>query len=219
MCSCNCRCLILPTLILFGSIAAQAQTACNDDFRIFFSRDFPGSVPEYFEVEIDAPGKALYREDPEEQDPLDFQLTEEDRARLLGQVKSLDYFRVSPAHSRKVAFTGEKTFRYTDGQGKTSETKFNYTEQPDAQALTSWFLKAGETLRHRIELERAARFDRLGVNKRLLQFQVSLDRGRVVSPKQMLPILTRISKDNKIIRLSRSRAAGLVERIERGATE
>ena len=204
--------------LVVSATAGSAQTGNNQEFRLFFSRAFPGSVPEYFEVEVDAAGIALYREDPAEE-PLEFEVTSQDLATLLGYVKSLEYFRVSPAHSRKVAFTGEKTFRFVDSAGNSSETKFNYTENQEAQALLSWFLKAGETERHRIELERAAQFDRLGVNKRLLQFQVSLDKDRVISPGQMLPILTRISKDKKIIHLARSRAAALVEKIEAGIEE
>ncbi len=203
----------LIALFLLGVTVNPAQPAENEEFRLFFSRTFPGSSPEYFEVELDASGAARYREDPEEE-PLEFEITSQDLATLLGYVESLEYFRVSPAHSRKVAFTGDKTFRFVDARGESSETTFNYTENPEAQALLQWFFKAGETERHRIELERVARFDRLGVNKRLLKFQVSLDKGRVVSPKQLLPILQRISKDKKIIHLSRSRAAALVERIE-----
>ncbi len=210
--------MALIGVLLMSAAGGLAQTSEHQEFRLFFSRAFPGSTPEYFEVELDASGTALYREDPEEE-PLEFEVTSQDLATLLGYVKSLEYFRVSPAHSRKVAFTGDKTFRFVDAAGESSETTFNYTENPEAQALLRWFFKAGETERHRIELERAARFDRLGVNKRLLKFQVSLDKGRVVSPEQLLPILRRISKDKKIIHLSRSRAAALVERIESGVNE
>ena len=213
----GCR-LFLIALLLLAATVHPAKPADNKDFRVFFSRAFPGSLPEYFEVEIDASGTARYREDPEEE-PLEFEVTSQDLATMLGYVESLEYFRISPASSRKVAFTGDKTFRYIDATGKSTETTFNYSENSDAHALLIWFLKVGETERHRIELGRLARFDRLGVNKRLLQFQVSLDKGRVISPKQMLPILQNISKDKKIIHLSRSRATALAERIESGIGE
>ena len=212
----NCLLAGLITLLLTGATTSRAQTSGQEEFRLFFSRTFPGSIPEYFEVEISSSGAARYREDHPEGEALEFKLSGEDMLRLTGRVKNLDYFRVSPAHSRKVAFTGEKIFRYVDAAGNSSETKFNYTENPHAQALLHWFFKAGETARHRTELERAARYDRLGVNQHLLRFQVSLDKGRIISPKQMIPILTRISKDKKIIHIARSRAALLVERIERG---
>jgi len=157
-------------------------------------------------------GKVSYREDPTDE-PLNFELSTEDLSRLTAQVKDLDYFRVALAHPRKVAFTGEKTFGYIDSAGNRSETQFVYTENPNAKALASWFVKAGETARHRIELERAIRFDRLGVNKRLIAFQISLNKGRVISPEQMLPILIKISNNKKIIHLSRSRAGALVYKI------
>ena len=63
------------------------------------------------------------------------------------------------------------------------------------------------------------RFDRLGVNKRLIAFQISLDKDRVISPEQMLPILIKISNNKKIIHLSRSRAEALVQKIERESSK
>ena len=204
----------MTALLLQIVIVSGAQQHSDKGCRIFFSREFPGSVPEYFEVEVEMAGKVFYREDPQDE-PLEFDLTEKDLSQLSEYVETLDYFRLPLTHPRKVAFTGEKTFRYIDAEGKSSETRFNHTENRDAKVLTSWFLKVAETVRHRIVLGRSVRFDRLGVNKCLLQLQASLDKDRIISPKQMLPILTRISEDKKIIRLSRSRAAALVYRIER----
>ena len=200
------------------SSTSGAQKPNDEDYHLFFSRKFPGSIPEYFEVEIEKSSKAIYREGSQEE-PLEFELTAGDLSQLEKHIKPLDYFRFSLVHNRKVAFTGEKIFRYTDAGGNSFETKFNHTENSDAKALVTWFLNVSETLRHRIELERLAQFDRLGVNKRLLQFQISLDKGRIVAPKQMLPVLRRISKDMKIMHLSRSRAAGIVHRIEQTAGE
>lgn len=196
------------------AVVSGAQQYSDKGCRIFFSREFPGSIPEYFEVEVEMTGKVSYREDPQDE-PLKFDLATKDRFQLSEYVQALDYFRLSLTHPRKVAFTGDKTFRYIDAEGKSSETRFNHTENRDAKVLISWFLKVSETVRHRIVLKRSVKFDRLGVNKCLLQLQVSLDKGRIISPKQMLPILTRIYKDKKIIRLSRSRAAALAHRIAR----
>ena len=47
---------------------------------------------------------------------------------------------------------GMKTFRY-EADGHSGEVKFNYSEDPDARALTDWFERIAETERSLIELE------------------------------------------------------------------
>ena len=174
------RCL---TLALAAPLAASAAD------QIYFSRDFPGSAPPYFDVTVDREGKAVYREALDDDFPVEFEVEGEELDKLFELAESLDRFRLDLASKRKTAFTGDKIFRYaTDGE--TTEAKFVFTENETARELLSWFNKVGETERHLIVLERVVQFDRLGVNKALLQFQISYDKGRVVAPEQFLPILT-----------------------------
>lgn len=188
----------------------------HDVDRIFFSKSFPGSVPEYFEVTVDSGGNASYREDPDE-DPIEFRLKEGEARAIFELAENLDRFRGQLQSERKVAFTGEKILRYTSAAGEETKVQFTYTTVQDAQAIVSWFERAGETERHLIELERVIRFDRLGVNKTLLLFQASFDDGRVVGAQQFLPILKAIVEDSKVMHMARARAASLIERIESGA--
>ncbi len=201
-------CLVAAGSGLFGAPPE------HDVDRIFFSKSFPGSVPEYFEVSVDSSGKATYREAPEE-DPLEFQMAESETRAIFELAETLDRFRGQLQSERKVAFTGDKILRYSSATGEETEARFTYTTEPDAQTIVSWFERAGETERHLIELERVIRFDRLGINKTLLLFQVSFDDGRVVGAQQFLPVLKTIVEDGKVMHMARSRAASLVERIER----
>lgn len=185
--------------------------------RIFFSKSFPGSVPAYFEIELSSSGETLYREAPGEADPLTFKLRPEETGEIFGLVEKLEYFKRPVASSRKVAFTGEKTLRFESSVGERQELKFSFSEDLDAKALVVWFERIAQTERHLIELERAAQFDRLGVNKALLQFQTSFDDGRTVAAEQFLPILKKIAEGSKYVHVARSRAASLVERIETAA--
>ena len=188
---------------------------------VFFSRDFPNSLPPYFAVEVRRDGVAFYREEPEQEGPLKFSLTAEEVTTVFDLVEKLDYFGRDLASKRKVAFTGDKLLRYVSPSGKVTEAKFVFTEDRDALALTSWFLRAGESERHLMELERVFRFDRLGVNKALLQFQTSFDKDRIVAAHQFLPILRKIAARKKIVHIARARAASLEDRIEKntGATQ
>ena len=198
--------------LLLGAATLVHASADPGDFRIFFSRSFPKSVPAYFDVSVDSSGAVAYRES-EDEEPLEFEVAAAELAGLLDHVKELDYFRMAVDSNLKVAFTGEKTLRFEGADGIAGETKFNHTSNAAARALLDWFHKVAGTERHLIALERTAQFDRLGVNKALLQFQISLEDDRIISSAQFIPILEKIANDKRIIHIASARAAGLLERI------
>jgi hypothetical protein len=202
--------LALVALLLAAAPEAYAQP----QGRIVFTKSFPGSVPAYFEVDLKATGEATYRESTEDADPLKFVLRPEETAAIFSLAQELDYSAAPMRNERKIAFTGDKTIRFEDSTGVRRETKFIHTEDPHAKDLLVWFERIAETERHLIELERTAQFDRLGVNKTLLLFQASYDRGRIVAGNQFLPILKNIASGNKYVHIARARAASLVESIE-----
>jgi predicted AAA+ superfamily ATPase len=107
---------------------------------------------------------------------------------------------------------GAKTFRYENGEGK-SEVKFNFSEEPQARELMDWFERMGESAEHRIELERTAKYDRLGVLKALLLLESAMDRKRLVGMDQYLPMLDRIAKNESYMHTARERAAEIAEAI------
>jgi hypothetical protein len=184
----------------------------GDGARLFYSRSFPGSVPAYFEVTLDQNGDAEYREAPDEDNPLKFHLTEADTHEVFGLAEKLDDFKRPLESPVKVAFMGAKTFRYENGDRK-SEAKFNYTEDPQAKELLDWFERMGESAAHRIELERTAKYDRLGVLKALLLLESAMDRKRLVGMDQYLPMLDRIAKNESYMHTARARAAEIAEAI------
>jgi hypothetical protein len=184
----------------------------GDGPRLFYSRSFPGSVPAYFEVTLAQNGDAEYREAPDEDNPLKFHLTEAETHAVFGLAEKLDYFKHPLESPVKVAFMGTKTFRYENGEGK-SEVKFNYSEDPQARELVDWFERMGESAEHRIELERTAKYDRLGVLKSLLLLESAVDRNRLVGMDQYLPMLDRIAKNESYMHTARARAAEIAEAI------
>jgi len=203
-------------LLLGLTMGAGARLTAAGGARLFFSRNFPGSVPEYFEVSVDASGLVSYRESPDE-DPLEHMTSARTVGWLFETADKLDRFKSPLQSSKKTAFTGDKVLRYESDGGETSEAAFVYSELDEAQELVSWFLKLAETEGHLIELERVLRFDRLGVNKAIGALEGSYNRDRVVDPVRLLPILRKIIGDKKVMHLARSRAAALIERIEAGS--
>jgi hypothetical protein len=105
-----------------------------------------------------------------------------------------------------------KTFRYENGAQKT-EVKFNFSEDPVARDLADCFEKISESAQHRINLERAAKYDKLGVMKAMLLFEQSWDRKRIVAADQFLPILDRIAKNETYMHEARLRAARMADLI------
>ena len=110
----------------------------------------------------------------------------------------------------KVAKTGVKTFRYEHGAEK-NEVQFNYSQDLDAAALLDWFERVSLTERSLLRLERVARYDRLGVNKALLEIEMAHERAQLVAPQQFIPILERIIKNTGYMHMARERAAKLAQ--------
>lgn len=199
--------LLIPLLAgaLFG----------GDAPRLFFSREFPGSVPPYIQVTLDPSGDAEYREAVDDELPLKFKLSEQDTKTVFELADKLDHFKNPLEAQVKVAFMGTKTFRYIEGEKKT-EVKFNYSMDTNAQALLDWFERMAESAAYRMNLDRAAKYDHLGLFKALLQLESAMDRGRLVGKEQYLPTLDRIIKNETYMHTARARASEIAETI-RGA--
>ncbi len=176
--------------------------------RLFYSKSFPGSTPAYVAIKLEKDGAVEYREAPEDDNPLKMQMTETETSELFSLVEKLDGFSRPLESHLKVAHMGMKTFRYENGPEK-KEVKFNYSEDPDARSLADAFERIAETAQLFTVLERAAKYDKLGVNKALLQLETSLDRKRLVGCQQFLPLLDRIAKNESYLNMARTRAATL----------
>jgi hypothetical protein len=183
-----------------------------DGPRLFYSKSFPGSSPAYVEIVVEHDGEASYKEAPDDERPFKFQLPESEITQIFGLADKLGHFGHPLEAPIKVAFMGMKTFRFENGSEK-KEVKFNYSEDADAQALLDCFERIAETEQHLINLERAAKYDKLGVNRALLLVQSAYDHKRLVAPQQLLPILDRIAKNESYMHMDRERAAGLGDAI------
>jgi hypothetical protein len=189
----GCRQDCLPHLacIVFLSAAATAQPV------ITFSKYFKGSTPETSIIIVNKTGESLYKEALNDDQPLKFHLTESETAEIFALADKLGRFDHEVESGLKVANMGLKTFRFEDGSVK-HEVKFNYSQDPDAQALLDWFERISSTEQHYIDLDRAVHFDKLGVNQSLLQLQVTW-------------LLDRVIKNESFLHMARERAATLAD--------
>lgn len=198
-------------LAVFPLIAADAP-------HLFYSKSFPRSSPAYVEITIDHGGAGEYKEAPDDPQPLQFQLSPAEINQMFTLADKLGRFThplEAPERPVKVAFMGMKTFRFVNG-AENHEVKFNYSEDSDARQLQDWFERITETEQHRINLERAARYDKLGVNQAMLLLQSSFDHKRLVAAEQLLPVLDRIANNETYVHIARVRAAGMADAIRAG---
>jgi len=191
--------------LLVAGLCAAAQSP-----QIFYSKKFPGSSPAYVQVTIEKDGSAVYMEDPKDDQPLKFQLTESETAATFGLAEKLDNFKHPLESGLKVANMGIKTFRYQNGSEK-NEQSFNYSTDENARVLADWFERIVESERLLIGLERTVRFDHIGVNQAVMDLAVTYERKRLVAPDQFLPMLDRIAKNDTFVHMARERAASLAD--------
>jgi len=199
-----------PLVFLFAGAALAADAP-----RLFYSRTFPGSTPAYFDVTVESSGDAMYREAVDDELPSRFRLTEAETKEVFGLADKLDHFRRPLESPLKVAFMGTKVFRYELGAEK-YEVKFNYTEDLNGQALQDWFERMAESAQQRDNLERAAKYDHLGVMHALDLLASAYERKRLVGVEQFLPILDRVAKNETYMHQARALAAELAESIRKG---
>jgi hypothetical protein len=186
--------------ILLCAVIVQAAP------RIVYTKSFPGSTPAFVEITVEQSGDVVYKEAVDDQQPLKFRLSEEEAKQIFELAAKVDHFKRDLESGLKVARMGDKIYRWEDGAVK-NETKFNYTVDLDGRALQELFEKISETEQHVIAVERSVRFDKLGVNKVLLQLQAAMERDRLVATDQFLPWLDRVAKNESYLNMARERAA------------
>lgn len=198
-------------LLACVSLASVAYAANEADIpRLYFSKSFPNSAPAFIAINLDRTGVGDYREDEKDDNPVRFKLSETEVAGIFDLAAKLGYFDHPLESPLKVAFMGVKTFRFVDGSRKT-EVKFNFSEDPAAQALADWFERISESEQLLTNLEVSAKYDRLGVMKAVLLLEAAYEHKRLVNTSQYLALLDRIANNEAYIHQARVRAAGLAD--------
>ena len=208
---------LLPFLSLLAGawFLAPAAGANPGGATVTYRRVFKGSSPEFIEVKISDQGKATFdiRQLAEEADPEPFEVSPPVQKRIFGLAAELKYFAIANLDiQKKIANLGQKTFRYENGV-EVHETSFNYTLNPSATQLMQIFEGLAKQQQDLVLLQRKAKFDRLGVNDALLQFESDMDHRLLPEPEQLLQVLDQIAADSHFVEIARSRARALAERI------
>jgi hypothetical protein len=198
---------LFVALLFLAGLASAAP-------RLLYSKYFKGSVPEFVAITVERNGDTTYQEAKEDDNPIKIRLTDFETQTLFDLAGKLDHFEHPLESGLKVANMGAKTFSFEDGADK-HQAQFNYSLDPNAQALLDCFERITETEGYFVNLDRTVHYDKLGVNDVLLQLQIAWDRKRIVAPEQFLPLLDRVVKNDSYLHIDRERAAGLGEAIRK----
>jgi hypothetical protein len=214
---CRCRrrlywCAILSlAAVLIGPPVLRAAEGATITYR----RIFKGSTPEFIEIKIGEEGSATYdiRQLSEDADPEAFQVSATVRAKIFELAGQLhDFEGLDLDVHRKIADLGQKTFRYEKG-AEVHETHYNYTLDRTATQLALVFEGLFQQQRDLEVLEQKLKYDRLGVNDALHQFEQDLGQHTIPEPERLLPVLDRIGADSRVVDVARHLSRALAERI------
>ena len=205
-------------MMKFLWLLSACSLAGATEGNIFYSKSFPNSVPAYVSLQISPSGDIVYKEAVDDEQPVKLKIEPGEATEIFALAEKLDHFTRPLESGLKVAFMGEKTYRWEDA-GTTSEQKFNYSQDLDAQKLQDWFERITESEMLFFSLERTVKYDKLGVFKALLQLEAAYDRKRLVAWQQYLPLLDRVAKNSSYMNVARERAASLAEAFRLPAPE
>jgi hypothetical protein len=182
---------------------------------ITYRRVFKGSNPEFIEIKVSDQVKSTFdiRQLDEDADPQPFEVGPDVQKKIFELASDLNHFANQNLDiQKKIANLGQKTLRYESG-AEVHETSFNYTMNTSAAQLMQIFEGLAKQQQDLTTLERRAKFDRLGVNDALLQFESDMEHRLLPEPERLLPVLDQISADSHFVEIARSRARALAERI------
>ena len=205
-------------LIAAASMAAHAALAAPDPggAKLTFRRVFKGSSPEFIEIAVrEDSDAAAYEIRQLDEDPgsMPFEVSATWRAKMFDLAAQLKHFQGQDLDvHRKIANLGEKTFRWESGS-EVHETKFNYTLNSAAAQLLQIFEGLSRQQENVDLITRRMKYDRLGINDALLQFESDMNRSLLPEPQRVLPMLDQIAADSRFVEIARQRARSLAERI------
>jgi hypothetical protein len=210
----------LRFFLLFGvaclAACAALSAPASSSAKLTFRRVFKGSTPEFIEISVREDSDiAAYeiRQLDEDAGSSPFQVSAGLRAKMFDLAAQLKHFQGQDFDvHRKIANLGEKIFRWESGP-EVHETKFNYTLNPAATLLLQIFEGLARQQEHVDLILRRMRYDRLGINDALLQFESDLNRSLLPEPQRVLPMLDQIAGDSRFVDIARQRARSLAERI------
>jgi hypothetical protein len=210
--------LFVATALALAASAVASAASPSDTPTVTFRKIFKSSYPEFVEIKVTQTGTGTYdiRQLDDDASPAPFEISSALTQRIFELTAKLRNFQgLDLDVHRRIANLGEKTFRY-EKAGESHEVKFNYTLDDSATQLLNIFEGITRQESDLSNLERAMRFDRLGVNDAVRQVESDYNQRLLPEPNRLLSPLDRVAADSTFVDIARQRARALAARI-RGA--
>jgi hypothetical protein len=133
--------------------------------------------------------------------------------KIFSLARDLKFFNAPCASKAKnIADTGTKTLTYRDGTDACTCT-YNFAENKSVVTLTTLFQSIATTMDEGRRLDHMHRYDRLGLDAEMIQFDRSLKDGYAAEVITIAPTLQSIATDPDLIQRVRTRATVLLNQI------
>ncbi len=174
----------------------------EDGQGIYHAEPGPPPTPTGARISFDPPAKVVDRT---------FQLPPALTGKIYRDAGDARHFRVPCAsRAKNIADTGTKTLTY-EGPDGTFACTYNYSEIKQITALTETFLALSTTLDEGRRIEFMHRYDRLGLDAEVGQFEHTVADGRALGVSVIAPTLQALVDDEDLMQRVRQRAARLLE--------
>jgi len=202
-----------------GLLQAQqpVQQSAAPASVITFTLDFPESNPSHYSISVDSAGHATYEgqvkieDSPEEQSyKTEFEMSAGNRDRVFDWAKQSHYFSGKIDSGKNVAFTGDKTLSYRDGQ-LSNTARYNYSTVVPVQRLTTLFQSAASTLEYGRRLAYYHHYQKLALDEELKRMQEQARDNELSEIQSVAPVLRQIVDDTSVINMVRGRAKELIQ--------
>ncbi len=181
-----------------------------------FSLDFPKADPPHYSIAVSADGRAAYQSNPSSEASTGvpyiyrFTMSSEDRNKIFNAAKQLKYFNQDFEYRKgKVAFTGNKTLAYKDGD-RDFQSSYNWSANNTVEQLTDLFEGIAETMEFGRRLTYYHAHDKLGLDAELKRLQEMAKDHQLSEIQAITPILKSIIDDNNVLNISRRRAEAIL---------
>jgi hypothetical protein len=211
----NRRALWFFVLLAAATLLPVRADAAAGGATISFRKVFKMSSPEFVEIKVSESGATTcdIRQLDEEPSPQPLEIGAPVVQRIFSLAGKLHNFNgLDLEMHRRIANLGEKTFRYERGAEMHSVT-FNFTLDDSARQLLDIFEGLARQQTDLSDLQRAMRYDRLGVNDAVRQIDADYTRNLLPDPARLLPALDQVAADQRFIDIARDRARALATRI------
>lgn len=209
--------LARTALILTIAAALQAQPAAVPA-TVSFSLDFPESVPDHYVVTVSSDGRATYdstgkltpQSDPGDPYRDEFTISPNTCRKIFDLTAKAKYFEGQiDSGNKKLASTGVKVLKYSEGSRKTEAT-YNYSPIQAVQQLTTIFQNISATLEFGRRLEFYHHHQKLALEEELKRMEEAAKSSNLAEIQAVAPILKSIIDDHSVMNITRARAQRLL---------